>query len=208
MTHPFDRESYGDASGCLGAVPTAAETCSAVLAQIHAAATESVAANGFDGMSMEDVALRAGCSRATVYRRVGGKEAIRDVVLNQAVARMTTAVAQAVEDVDERDRIESVISASLESVRADPVSAGLLDGPVAAHTVDSAVISRFNGTVAELTGIGSADEVGSELISRLTLALLCWPVADRHTEAALIRRFAAVNRAPSSAGDVQVTMNQ
>jgi AcrR family transcriptional regulator len=190
MTYPFDP--------VLDPAPTAAETCSAVLAQIHAAATESVAVNGFDGMSMEDVALRAGCSRATVHRRVGGKEAIRDVVLIPAIARITAAIAQSVNGVDDRHRIESVIRASLDSIRADPVSAGLLVGPVAAHTADAEVVSRFNGSVAELTGICGDDEVGAELISRLTLALLCWPVADRHTESALIRRFVAAVKRPAS----------
>jgi hypothetical protein len=52
--------------------------------------------------------------------------------------------------------------------------------------------------VAELTGICGDDEVGAELISRLTLALLCWPVADRHTESALIRRFVAAVKRPAS----------
>jgi AcrR family transcriptional regulator len=207
MTQPFERATFGDAGSGIDEDDSAAarlapaETCSALLAQIRSAATESVAANGFGGMSIEDIALRAGCSRATIYRRVGGKEAIRDVVLNHAIARMTAAVALAVEGVDDRDRIESVIIASLNSIRSDPVSAGLLAGPVAASTADSAVISRFNGSVADLTGMSTDDEVGSELISRLTLALLCWPLADRRTEAALIHRFvAAVYPASSTSG--------
>jgi hypothetical protein len=78
-----------------------------------------------------------------------------------------------------------MISASLDSIRADPVSVGLLAGPVAAHSLDGHISSRFNGSVAEPTGICGDDVVGSELISRVTLALLRWPVADRHTETAL-----------------------
>jgi AcrR family transcriptional regulator len=176
--------------GCLDAAArTRAEMSSLLLERICIAATESVATNGFDGLSMEDIALRAGCSRATVYRRVGGKEAIRDVVLHQAVARLTSSVAQAVDHLDGQERLVAVIVASVDTIRADPVSAALLTGTAAAHSVDSTVISSFTDSVAHLTGIRSDDTVACELLARVTLALLCWPVADRHTETAIIRRF-------------------
>jgi AcrR family transcriptional regulator len=162
---------------------------SARLEHIYAAATESVAVNGFERLSIDDVASRAGCSRATVYRQVGGKEAIRDVVLNQAVARMTSSVALAVDHLDGQERVEAVIIASLATIREDPVSAALLVGPVAASSVDSAVISRFNHSVARLTGIRYDNRNACELLSRVTLALLCWPLADSRTEAAVVHQF-------------------
>jgi AcrR family transcriptional regulator len=183
MTYPLYRAARSDEE------PERGVACSVLLEQIYAAATESVAVNGFQGLSMEDVALRARCSRATVYRRVGGKEAIRDVVLNQAVASMTSTVAQAVDHLHGQERVAAVILASLDAIRADPVAAALLSGPAAAYSVDSAVTSRFTGTVAYLTGIACDDTAACELVSRITLALLCWPLAERDAETAIIHRF-------------------
>ena len=203
MTFPLNREAWShmapSATGLTAEIGASVQVSVATrglsrsrlmrLERIYTAATESVAANGFQGLSMDDIAMRAGCSRATVYRRVGDKEAIRDVVLNQAVARISSSVAQAVSHLDGQERIVAVIIASLDTIRADPVSAALLAGAEAACSVDSAVISRFAGAVADLTGIRHDDTVACELVSRLILALLCWPVVDCDTEAHMIRRL-------------------
>jgi AcrR family transcriptional regulator len=165
-----------------------------VVEQIYDAATDAVADYGLDGLSMEDVAVRAGCSRATVYRRVGGKEAIRDAVLDQAIARITASVMQAVDHLDGDERVIQSIIASLDTIRADPVSAALLAGPAAAESVSSALITDVAGAVAQLAGLDEDDAVGCEAIARVTLALLCWPAADRHTEMAIIRRHASTAR--------------
>ncbi|MDT5080435.1 MAG: hypothetical protein QOJ80_5072 [Mycobacterium sp.] len=111
------------------AARTRAEMSSTTIDQIHLAATESVAANGFDGLSMEDVALRAGCSRATVYRRVGDKETIRAVVLNQAITRVTSSVADTVDQLKGGERLIAAVTASLDILRTDPVASALLTGP-------------------------------------------------------------------------------
>jgi AcrR family transcriptional regulator len=153
------------------------------------AATEAVAARGLDGLNMDDIAVRAGCSRATVYRRVGGKDAIRDALLDQAIARSTASVAQAVEHLDGAERVVQVMIASLDTIRADPVSAALLTGPAAAQSVTSGLITEVTGAVAQLAGLDLSDTVTCELIVRVTLSLLCWPAADRRTELAIIRRY-------------------
>ena len=196
MSYPINRDAWTFAD--LGtrpiglpkaAVRTRAEMSSTTLEQIYKAATESVAANGFDGMSMEDIALRAGCARATVYRRVGSREMIRDVVLNQAIDRVTSSVAKAVAHLTGDERLVASMFASLETIRADPVSAALLTDIAAAQSVDSARISSFTDTAARVSGVQPDDTIACELISRMTLALLCWPVADRRTETVMIRRF-------------------
>jgi AcrR family transcriptional regulator len=160
----------------------------AVVEQILEAAIGAVADHGLDGLSMEDIAVRAGCSRATVYRRVGGKDAIRDALLDHALVRITASVMQAVGHLAGDERVARVIVASLDTIRADPVSAALLTGPAPAQSVSSALITQVNDTVAQLAGLDPDDSVGCELISRLTLSLLCWPASDRRTELAIIRR--------------------
>ncbi|WP_156095199.1 TetR/AcrR family transcriptional regulator, partial [Nocardia lijiangensis] len=56
--------------------------------RIHAAAADLIAREGMAGLSIDRVAMRAGCSRATVYRYVGGKGALREAVLAGATARI------------------------------------------------------------------------------------------------------------------------
>jgi AcrR family transcriptional regulator len=161
---------------------------SSVVEQIIDAATAAVAANGLDGLNMEDIAVRAGCARATVYRRVGGKDAIRDAVVREAVARITTAITKSVENLTGEHRIVSVIVASLDTIRADPVCSALLTGPATAETANSSLVSEYTATITDLSGLDPSDTVGGELIARATLALLTWPAADRDTELAIIRR--------------------
>ncbi|MBJ7336507.1 TetR/AcrR family transcriptional regulator [Mycolicibacterium sp.] len=165
-----------------------------IVEQIVTAATQAVADRGLDGLSMEDVAVRAGCSRATVYRRVGGKDDLRDAVLDHATDRITAAVARAVEHLDGDERVAHTIVASLDTIRADAVSAALLTGAATGQSANSALITRFNAVAASLAGLDPHDHVGCELITRVTLSLLCWPAVDRSTELAMIRRYVVNGR--------------
>ncbi|TPG36421.1 TetR/AcrR family transcriptional regulator [Mycolicibacterium hodleri] len=162
---------------------------SRVVERILEAATQAVADNGFDGLSMDDIAVRAGCSRATVYRRMGGKEALRDAVLDEAIDRINASVAGSVVDLDGEERLVRAIVASLDTIRTDPVSAALLTGPATVGSVSSALITQVTDSIALLSGIDVDDGVGCELIARVTLSLLCWPGADSGTELAMIRRY-------------------
>lgn len=167
---------------------------SRIVERILKAATQAVADCGLDALSMEDVAVRAGCSRATVYRRVGGKDALRDAVLAEAIDRINASVATSVADLEGDERVVRAIVASLDTIRADPVSAALLTGPAAGLSVSSTLITQVAETVALLTGLDAADDVGCELIARATLSLLCWPGADSGTELAIIRRYVFTDR--------------
>lgn len=162
---------------------------SRVVVQILHAATQAVSDHGLDGLIMDDVAVRAGCSRATVYRRVGGKDAIRDAVLEEAITRVTALVARAVAELEGRERLSRVIVASLDTIRADPVSSALLTGPAAGESASTALITKFTDTVAETAGLDLGDVIACELLSRVTLALLCWPAVDRATELAIVERY-------------------
>ncbi|WP_280406330.1 TetR/AcrR family transcriptional regulator, partial [Nocardia brasiliensis] len=51
------------------------------VARIHAAATTLITRDGMARLTIDRVAAQAGCSRATVYRYVGGKSALREAVL-------------------------------------------------------------------------------------------------------------------------------
>lgn len=56
------------------------------------AATELFLAEGLTGVTVEDIALRAGVARRTVFNRFGSKEAIFDAVLDRHWARYDSAL--------------------------------------------------------------------------------------------------------------------
>jgi AcrR family transcriptional regulator len=156
--------------------------------KICAAAADAVATRGLDRLSIEDVADRAGCSRATVYRHVGGKRELRDAALARSIARIRAEVAAAVAGLDGEERVARAILVSLETVRTDPVAAGLLTGaPVGRSLIDS---PRLAATATALAGLPVGDALASEWVVRVVLALLYWPMLPADEEAA-VRRFVA-----------------
>jgi len=156
--------------------------------RIYAAAAASAALHGLDRLNIDEVAARVGCSRATVYRHVGGKRQLRDGVLARSIARIGAEVAAAVDGLDGEDRIARAILGSLETIRTDPVAAGLLAGaPVARSLLDS---PRLAGTATALAGLPVDDAVAPEWVVRVVLALLYWPM-PRDDEEAVVRRFVA-----------------
>ncbi|WP_319448765.1 MULTISPECIES: TetR/AcrR family transcriptional regulator [unclassified Mycobacterium] len=161
--------------------------CPLAAEEIYDAATAAVAQYGLEGLSIDDVAARAGCSRATVYRRVGGREAILDAVVQLAIARITSAVSEAVARLAGEERAVTVVLVALATIRRDTVSAALLTGPAAAHTVSSSLLSEVSGATAVLSGLDPGDAIACEWLERMTLSLLCWPIADPAAEEAMIR---------------------
>lgn len=161
------------------------------IARITAAAAELFLERGFDQVGVLDVAERAGCSRATLYRYVGGKPAIVSAVVSAAAASVADEVARAVAHLNGAERIVEAILTSLAAVRSDATLSywfahtrtGAADGYLAA----SPDLTRF---ATALTGVAPDDAAG-EWIVRVVLTLLAWPGADDDTERQLVRRFVA-----------------
>lgn len=63
--------------------------------RIYAAAAELTRERGLDALHVDAVAARAGCSRATLYRHVGGKRAIVDGLVARGAAAVARQVAEA-----------------------------------------------------------------------------------------------------------------
>lgn len=160
--------------------------------RIYAAAADAVAARGLDRLSIDDVAARVGCSRATVYRHAGGKDAIRDTVLARAVERIADSVRESVSGLIGRDRVIAAIVNSLRAIRTEPVSAALLKGIPTTDGVNRLLIGspRLGRAAAELCGL-DGDKMAAAWIVRVVLALLFWPADDAETEEAMVRRFLA-----------------
>ena len=58
--------------------------------RIYEAATDLIARHGLDALDVDTLAARVHCSRATIYRHVGGKAEIRDAALIRACLLYTS----------------------------------------------------------------------------------------------------------------------
>lgn len=167
-----------------------AERRDAGIERIYAAAAASAAARGLDQLNIDEVAARVGCSRATVYRHVGGKQALRDGVLVRAIARVGREIAQAVSGLTGQERIAAAVLSALRVVRADPVASNLVRSGTLAD-FDSPRLAQAAGDLS-----GTADPLLADWIVRVVLALLCWPLADEKAEELVVRRYVAAVAGP------------
>lgn len=157
--------------------------------RIYAAAGELARERGFDRLSVDEIAARAGCSRATLYRHVGGKQAILLGLLSRGAAAVSSQVRVAVAGHTGSARVVAAILASLREIRADPVLLQGFNGmgPESGRLASSPLLRE---TALDLAGLAPGDDAG-EWIVRIVLSLLQWPRPDAAAERRLIERFAA-----------------
>ncbi|MBF6452239.1 TetR/AcrR family transcriptional regulator [Nocardia cyriacigeorgica] len=167
---------------------TGGDRRAAAVARIEAAATELFLERGIDDVGVDEVAARAGCSRATLYRHVGGKAALVDAVLAHSAATVTERVAAAIGSHTGPRRVVEAILASVAAIRADPVLYRWLASRATGEEAltGSPVLSRIAATLT-----GAPDDEAAQWIVRVVLALLTWPLPDAATERQVVRRFVA-----------------
>lgn len=163
--------------------------------RIYAAAADSAALHGLDRLNVDDIAARVGCSRATLYRHVGGKKALRDGVLARAISRVGAQIADAVTGLTGQERIVMAILSALRVVRGDAVAASAMRGGPA---VDQVMLDspRLAATAAQLCGLD--DAMAADWIVRVVLSLLLWPMVDAAAEEEVVRRYVAAAVVPPS----------
>ena len=172
-----------------------AERRDAGIERIYAAAAASAAARGLDRLNIDEVAASVGCSRATVYRYVGGKQALRDGVLARAIARVGQEIAEAVSGRTGPERMAAAVLSAVRVVRADPVASNLVRTGAWAD-FDSPRLAQAAGELS-----GTADPLLADWIVRVVLSLLCWPLADEKAEELVVRRYVAAMAGPWAADD-------
>jgi AcrR family transcriptional regulator len=157
--------------------------------RIHAAAAELFLERGIDRVSVEDVAARAGCSRATLYRYVGGKSALIGGVVSAAAAAVAQRVAAEVEPLSGSRRIVEAILISVAAVRADAALSQWLTNSRTGRGDDYLASSPELGRVATaLTGI-APDAEAAQWIVRVVISLLTVPAGDPAAERRIVERF-------------------
>lgn len=157
--------------------------------RLYDAATELIFRDGFDNFSIDVLAQKTHCSRATVYRYAGGKQDIREAVLTRAAARIVDKVRLAVDGRNGSDRVLVAIEVAVAEIRSDPAGQLFLDS-----MQDSTWITGSHAVTAfatELSGLAADDQPAAQWVARLVLSLLSWPGADPRAEHDMLRRFVA-----------------
>jgi AcrR family transcriptional regulator len=96
-----------------------------------------LAAKGFDGTSIEEIAHRAGVSKPVVYEHFGGKEALYAVVVDREMDRLLNRITSALSGTtDPRELLERAAGALLDYIEDSSAGFRILvrDSPVASGT--------------------------------------------------------------------------
>jgi AcrR family transcriptional regulator len=163
----------------------------AAIGRIYAVATELIYRDGIDAFNVDTLAAQTHCSRATIYRYVGGKKDIREAVLAQAAARIVETVRASVEGRTGPDRVLTAIEVAVTEIRSDPAGPLFLDSARSGGwnwLTASAAVADF---ASELTGIADDDPHAAQWIVRVVLSLLLLPGTDPRAEHQMLQRFVA-----------------
>ncbi|GAA4816201.1 TetR/AcrR family transcriptional regulator [Nocardioides caeni] len=155
---------------------------------------------GVTGVAMADVAVAAGCSRATLYRYFPDRAALDRAFVQREALRVGGLVAADLAAVPRADAVTEGVLASLHHVRAAPALMAWFADPTAGRTADLAAESEV---VAALGLSVTDDPAAARWLVRVIVSLLTAPEADAAEERALVERFVApgVRLSPSSRTD-------
>ena len=161
--------------------------------RIYAAATDLILHDGMDGFSVDKLAARTNCSRATIYRYVGGKKDIREVVLARAATRIVETVRRSVEGRTGSDRVLTAIEVAVAEIRSDPAGKLFLDSARGGRGWWDwlAASPAVAGFATELSGLAGDDARAARWIARMVMSLLLWPDIDPDAEHQMLQRFVA-----------------
>ena len=164
---------------------------SAAAEKIYQAATEMIARDGLSALDIDVLARRLHCSRATVYRHAGGKARIVDEVMARAARRIVESVGAAVADLSGSARIVTAVTVALAEIRSDPLGQLMVQSIRAQDMSWITASPVVTGYANELNGLTDGDLLAAQWITRITLALLYWPIGDPTSEQEALRRFVA-----------------
>ena len=160
--------------------------------RIYSAATDLIARDGIDALDVDVLAARIHCSRATIYRHVGGKAAIQDAVLARAAAQIVDSVRLGVDGMSGAERIVTAITVALGRIRSDPLWQLMINSLRGAQAASWLTQSSLVSDLAvELNGLADDDAQAVQWIVRVVFAFLYWPVDDVELEHEMVTRFVA-----------------
>jgi AcrR family transcriptional regulator len=159
--------------------------------RIYDLATELIAKGGLSAFDIDVLAARAHCSRATIYRHVGGKGQIREHVLLRAAGRIVDTVRRSVDGMSGPDRVVTAITVALEGIRSDTLAQLMIGRSTVIEQSDLVASSVMETLAAELTGIAADDPEAARWIVHVVLSLVYFPIGDPGKERETVQRFVA-----------------
>jgi AcrR family transcriptional regulator len=159
--------------------------------RIYEIATELIAHGGFAAFDIDALAARAHCSRATIYRHVGGKAELRDGVLIRVAARIVDTVRRTVEGMSGPDRVVTAIAVALDEIRSDPLGQLMIGRSTLPQQAEVPASLAMAGLATELTGIAADDPQAAQWIVHVVLSMVYLPVGNSQVERELLQRFVA-----------------
>ncbi|MEO9328280.1 TetR/AcrR family transcriptional regulator [Gordonia aurantiaca] len=160
-------------------------------ARLISQAATIIAARGLDGFGIDELARRAHCSRATVYRHVGGRTAIIEAVLVATATPVLESIRARVADTTGEERARIAIGAALRELRGNRVIRQFLrPANLVASTPTVLASPAVRAVAAELIGFDPDDAVAAGFAVRSVLAMLLWE-ADPNEEDALVESIVA-----------------
>lgn len=160
--------------------------------RIYAAAAELIADIGYEAFTIEALAARTHCSQATIYRRAGGKTAIRDAVVAIHGTQIVQTVRDAIRDLSGPNRVVAATIVALRHVRAHPLTQLFRSMDMNSGSEWLTNSPAVKGFAAEMLGTEDPDPLAAQWLIRVFLAVWCWPLKDTEAEMAMLQQhFAA-----------------
>jgi AcrR family transcriptional regulator len=159
--------------------------------RIYEIATELIAQGGLAAFDIDALAARAHCSRATIYRHVGGKAEIRDGVLIRVAGRIVDTVRHTVKGMSGPDRVVMAIAVALDEIRSDPLGQLMISRSTLPQQSEVSASLAMASLATELTGIAADDPAAAQWIVHVVLSMVYLPVGDSRVEREMLQRFVA-----------------
>ncbi|QLL07632.1 TetR/AcrR family transcriptional regulator [Mycobacterium vicinigordonae] len=156
--------------------------------RIVAAAADLIGRVGYEAFTIEALAAKVHCSPATIYRRTGGKAAIREAVITIQANRVLETVREAIKGRTGRDRIVTATIVALQRLRSYPLVQLPTNQPPAGSEwiTTSPVITAF---AAEMLGQDKVDPLATQWLIRVFISLWYWPLKNSDDERAMLERY-------------------
>ncbi|MGA7054085.1 MAG: helix-turn-helix domain-containing protein [Mycobacterium sp.] len=174
----------------------AARRSEAAADRILDAAAELYAERDSDSIGMNEIAMAAGCSRATLYRYFDNRDALRTAYVHRETRRLGREIGQQIGGIgDPRERLIASITITLRMVRDSPALASWFATtrpPIAGELAEqSDVIAAL--AAAFLRSLGPDDPTAVERrarwVVRVITSLLMFPGQNQADERAMIEEF-------------------
>lgn len=147
---------------------------------------------------MKDIAVAAGCSRATLYRYFENRSALHTAYIHREARAVGARVAVAIAPLAREDRLLEGMVASLRLVRENPsLSAWFTDSTMGARAADeSEVVQAMVSGLLRSMDLPGAERRARWLVRVLT-SLLIAPGRDEAEERAMLAEFVIPGIVPS-----------